>query len=58
MALLDRLRAELTTAGRTAQRALDEGKIRLDLYRAKQSADRFAQRFGYAVFRARTASSR
>ena len=53
MALLDRLRQELDRAGRSAQRALDEGRIRLELYRARQSADRFAQRFGYAVYRAR-----
>ncbi|HEX4685025.1 MAG TPA: hypothetical protein VH277_20070 [Gemmatimonadaceae bacterium] len=53
MALLDRLRQELDRAGKSAQRALDEGRIRLDLYRARQSADRFAQRFGYAVYRAR-----
>ena len=53
MALLDRLRQELNLAGRSAQRALDEGRLRLDLYRARQSADRFAQRLGYAVYRAR-----
>ena len=53
MALLDRLRQELDLAGKSAQRALDEGRLRLDLYRARQSVDRFAQRFGYAVFRAR-----
>jgi hypothetical protein len=57
MALLDRLRQELNLAGKSAQRALDEGKLRLDLYRAKQTADRFAQRFGYAVYRARAAGS-
>jgi hypothetical protein len=55
MPLLDRLRQELSLAGKTAQRALDEGRVRLDLYRARQAVDRFAQRFGYAVFRARTA---
>ncbi|MDB4876068.1 MAG: hypothetical protein JWM41_2514 [Gemmatimonadetes bacterium] len=55
MALLDRLRQELNLAGKTAQRALDEGRLRLDLYRARQSVDRFAQRFGYAVFRAKKA---
>lgn len=54
MALLDRLRQELNLAGKSAQRALDEGRLRLDLYRARQSVDRFAQRFGYAVFRARS----
>ena len=53
MALLDRLRRELNFAGKSAQRALDEGRLRLDLYRARQSADRFAQHFGYAVFRAK-----
>jgi hypothetical protein len=53
MAILDRLRSELDRAGRSAQRALDEGRLRLDLYRARQSVDRFAQRFGYAVFRAK-----
>ncbi|HTE47422.1 MAG TPA: hypothetical protein VK636_19430 [Gemmatimonadaceae bacterium] len=53
MALLDRLRLELDRAGRQAQRALDEGRLRLDLYRARQAVDRFAQRFGYAVYRAK-----
>ncbi len=53
MALLERLRQELDRAGRSAQRALDEGRIRLDLFRARQSVDRFAQRLGYAVYRAR-----
>jgi hypothetical protein len=57
MALLDRLRQELNLAGKSAQRALDEGKLRLDLYRAKQTVDRFAQRLGYAVYRARTAGA-
>ena len=55
MALLDRLRQELDRAGQSAQRALDEGRLRLDLYRARQSVDRFAQRFGYAVYRAKKA---
>lgn len=56
MALIDRLRQELDRAGRSAQRALDEGRLRLELYRARQSVDRFAQRFGYAVYRARQAT--
>lgn len=55
MALIDRLRQELDRAGRQASRALDEGRLRLELYRAKQSVDRFAQRFGYAVYRAKKA---
>ena len=55
MALLDRLRQELDRAGQQAQRAFDEGRMRLELFRARQSVDRFAQRFGYAVFRAKKA---
>jgi hypothetical protein len=55
MALIDRLRKELDRAGKQASRAFDEGRLRLDLYRAKQSVDRFAQRFGYATFRAKKA---
>ncbi|MGH7620161.1 MAG: hypothetical protein ACREPM_23340 [Gemmatimonadaceae bacterium] len=55
MALLDKLRQELDRAGRQASRAFDEGRLRLELYRAKQSVDRFARRFGYAVFRAKQA---
>jgi hypothetical protein len=55
MALLEKLRQELDRAGRSAQRALDEGRLRLDLYRARQSVDRFARRLGYAVYTARKA---
>lgn len=57
MALLDRLRQELNLAGKSAQRALDDGRLRLDLYRARQTVDKLAQRFGYAVFRARASGS-
>jgi len=57
MPLLDRLRQELDRAGRQASRAFDEGRLRLDLYRARQSVDRFAQRFGYAVYRAKRAGA-
>lgn len=57
MALWDRLRQELDRAGRVAADAVDEGRIRLDLYRARQSADRFAQKLGYAVYRARAAGA-
>src|SRR5437016_1573139 len=53
MPLLDRLRQELDGAGRAAQAAFDEGRLRLDLFRARQSLDRFATRFGHAVFRAK-----
>lgn len=55
MAIIDRLRQELDRAGRQASRALDEGRLRLELYRARQAVDRFAERFGYAVYRAKKA---
>ena len=53
MSFWDRLRVELDRAGRAAQHTFDDGKLRLELMRARQSADRAAQRLGYAVFRAR-----
>jgi broad specificity phosphatase PhoE len=55
MALWDRLRQELDRAGRAATDAVDEGRLRLDLYRARQTADRCARKLGYAVYRARAA---
>ena len=55
MALWDKLRSELDRAGRAAQGALDEGRIRLDAFRARQRADKTAQAIGYALFRARQA---
>ena len=55
MPLWDRVRDELSHAGRVAQNALDEGRLRLDLLRARNSADRFARQLGYALFRARQA---
>ena len=51
--LIDRLKTELDRAGRAAQNALDEGRLRLELFRAKQNADRAAQRLGYAVYKAK-----
>lgn len=53
MAIWNKLKTELDRAGRAAQQAIDEGKLRLDMHRARSSADRCAQRLGYAVFRAR-----
>jgi hypothetical protein len=53
MALWERLRLELDRAGRSAADAIDEGRTRLDLHRARSAADRFAQRLGYAVYHAR-----
>jgi hypothetical protein len=50
----NRIKDEVERAGRAAHSAIDEGKLRLDLLRARQSADRSAQRLGYAIFRAKT----
>jgi hypothetical protein len=55
MPLWDKVRTELDRAGRAAQGALDEGRLRLEAFRARQLADRAAQALGYAVHRARLA---
>lgn len=56
MAIWNKLKTELDRAGRVAQGALDEGKLRLEVFRARQLVDRAAQSLGYAVYRARTAT--
>ena len=53
MALWDKLKTELDRAGRAAQTAFDEGKVRLEVLRVRQLADKAAQALGYAVYRAR-----
>ena len=53
MALWNKLKDELNRAGKVAQEAIDEGKLRLDLMRSRQAMDRAAQKLGYAVYRAR-----
>lgn len=53
MPLWDRLKQELDRAGHVAQGAIDEGKVRLDAFRARQLADKAAQAIGYALYRAR-----
>ncbi len=55
MALWDKVKTELDRAGKAAQQAIDEGKLRLELHRARQLADKYAMRLGYAVFRAKKA---
>ena len=57
MAIWDKLRTELDRAGKAAQDALDEGKTRLEVFRARQLADKAAQALGYAVFRAKQAGT-
>ena len=53
MALLDKLKQELDRAGKVAQDAFDDGKTRLEAFRARQLADKAAEALGYAVYRAR-----
>ena len=53
MPMWGRLREELDRASRVAQGAIDEGRVRLEIFRARQRADRAAQVLGYAVHRAR-----
>jgi len=53
MSLINRLKDELNRAGKVAQDAIDEGKLRLELHRTKQALDKAAQKLGYAVYRAR-----
>ena len=55
MPLWTKLRTELDRAGRAAQSAFDEGRLRLEALRARQLADRAAQALGYAVYRAKVA---
>lgn len=52
MALWDRLSTELRSAGKAARGALDEGKLRLELFRIRQLADKAAQALGYAIHQA------
>lgn len=53
MALWDKLKTELDRAGKAAQGALDEGKVRLEAVRVRQLSDKAAQALGYAVYRSR-----
>jgi hypothetical protein len=53
MPLWDKLKTELDRAGKAAQTALDEGKVRLEAFRVRQLADKAAQALGYAIYRAR-----
>lgn len=53
MAIWTKLRTELDRAGRVAQSAFDEGRLRLEALRARQLADRAAQALGYAIYRAK-----
>jgi hypothetical protein len=55
MAIWNALKDELDKAGRAAQGALDEGRLRLEQHRAKQRAEAAAASLGFAIYRARAA---
>ncbi|WP_396212961.1 hypothetical protein [Gemmatimonas sp.] len=52
MAIWDKVRQGIDKAGKAAQDVFDEGKLRLDAYRAREQADKAAEALGYAIFRA------
>ena len=52
MAIWDKVKQGIDKAGKAAQDVFDEGKLRIDAYRARESADKAAEALGYAVFRA------
>jgi len=52
MSIWDKVKDGIDKAGKAAQDALDDGKTRIEAYRAREQADKAAEAFGYAVFRA------
>lgn len=57
MAMWSKLKSELDRAGRAAQGAIDDGKLRLEIHRARQLVDAAAQALGHAVYRDATGLS-
>ncbi len=53
MSIFNKLKSELKNAGTAARGAIDEGKVRIEIFRVRQSADNAAQALGYAVHKAR-----
>ena len=53
MGLWNRVTDELRVAGKAAAGAIDEGKVRLELFRVRQLADKAAQALGYEFHRSR-----
>lgn len=52
MAIFDKIKQGIDKAGKAAQDVFDEGRLRIDAYRAREQADKAAEALGYAVFRA------
>lgn len=55
--LWDRVRSELEMAGRMAEGVIDEGRMRLDAFRARKRADKAATQLGWAYYRATAAQT-
>ncbi len=51
MSLMDRIAGGLETLGKKANQALDEGKLRVDLLRARRRMDAAARDLGYVTYR-------
>ena len=51
MSLFDRFAAGLETLGKKANQALDEGKLRVELVRARRRMDNAARDLGYLTYR-------
>jgi multidrug efflux pump subunit AcrA (membrane-fusion protein) len=51
MSLMDRVAAGLEALGKRANQALDEGKLRLELLRARRRMDGAARELGYVTYR-------
>jgi hypothetical protein len=51
MNLMDRVAAGLETLGKRANQALDEGKLRVELLRARRRMDGAARDLGYVTYR-------
>lgn len=52
MNIWDKVKEGIDKAGKAAQDAFDDGKTRIEAYRAREQADKAAEALGYAVFRA------
>ena len=53
MSMWDQFQRELDKAGDAARNVLDEGKLRIELFRVRQLADKAAESLGYAIHRAK-----
>jgi hypothetical protein len=57
MSLRDKITQGIDRAVKATESAIDEGKLRVQAYQARQRADKKAETLGYAVARARAAGT-